>query len=212
MAGSPSLNTGQPAGCFGSLPTLANKEAGARRTEGLSAQGCRGRAEPGGSICLPNQPPRPPSSALAPHSQVFRRPGPGSQGRRRDRVKSGSGRRPCRKSLSPPAGVVSSLQRLRQEGQPGFLRIPDEVSAVTGAREHRVPPEPSHSHPRRTQFEFTLKWLQPQRQTSGHGSQESVSVTGTSDAAGPQEGQSLGTCWGQDGPDRAGAKAQQDLD
>ena len=74
------------------------------------------------------------------------------------------------------------------------------MSAVTGAREHRAPPEPGHSHPRRTQFEFTLKWLQPQRQTSGHRSQESVAVTGASDAAGPREGQSLGTSWGQDGP------------
>lgn len=46
LAGGPSPDTAQPAGCFSSLPTPANEEAGAGRTEGLSAQGCRGRAEP----------------------------------------------------------------------------------------------------------------------------------------------------------------------
>lgn len=96
----PSLNTAQPAGCFGSLPTLLTRKLGPEEQ-----RGCRGRAEPGERAAASRAGPT--SMRLStflspgPHSQLFRRPGPGSQGRRRDRVKSGSGRCPCRKPFSP---------------------------------------------------------------------------------------------------------------
>ena len=120
LAGGPSPDTAQPLDVSAAFPHLLTRKLGPEGQRGSLPRAAEVGLSREGAVCLQASP------RVQERVSTFLSPGPSQpalpeawsrlQGRRRDRVKSGSGRRPCRKSLGPPTGLVSGLQRLRRKG------------------------------------------------------------------------------------------------